>query len=97
MVVGLLKIDLFLPEASSLKDKRQIVKSIMGKVDSKFNVSVSEVENQDLWQRATIGISHVSETGEQTRRVLNHIDRFVESLDKGIISERQIYIFQPEI
>jgi uncharacterized protein len=96
MVVGLLRIDLFLPEASSLKDKRQIVKSIIGKVEGKFNVSISEVANQDLWQRATIGVSHVSESGEQVKRLLDHVDRYVENMDKAIVSGRQIYIFKPE-
>jgi len=96
MVVGLLTIDLFLPEASSLKDKRQVVKSIIGKVENKYNVSISEVANQDLWQRATIGIAHVSETGEQTKQLLDRIDRYIENLDKAIISERQLQIFKAE-
>ncbi len=96
MVVGLLRIELFLPAASSLKDKRQIVKSIIGKVESKYNVSISEVGNHELWQRVTIGIAHVSEKGEQTMKVLDHIDRYIENLDKAIVSERQISMFSPE-
>lgn len=88
--------ELYLPEANSLKEKRHAVKSIMGKVESKYNVSISEVGNHDLWQRVTIGIAHVSETGEQTKKVLDHIDRFVESLDKAIISEREFILFAPE-
>lgn len=96
MVVGLLEIDLYLPGANSLKDKRQVLKSIIGKVEGKFNVSISEVGNHDLWQRATIGIAHVSETGEQTKKVLDHIDRFIESLDKAVTSGRKITLFSPE-
>ncbi len=96
MVVGLLRLELYIPGANSLKDKRHIVKSIIGKVESKYNVSISEVDNHDLWQRVTIGVAHVSETGEQTKKVLDHIDRFVESLDKAIISERELTLFLPE-
>jgi len=96
MVVGLLRLELYLPGASSLKEKRQVVKSVIGKVESKYNVSISEVDNHDLWQRVTIGIAHVSETGEQTKKVLDHIDRYVESLDKAIISEREMTLFAPE-
>lgn len=96
MVVGLLRLELFIPGSNSLKEKRHIVKSIIGKVESKYNVSVSEVDNHELWQRVTIGIAHVSETGEQTKKVLDHIDRFVESLDKAIISEREFTLFVPE-
>lgn len=96
MILGLLRLELYLPNANSLKEKRHVVKSIMGKVENKYNVSISEVGNHDLWQRVTIGIAHVSETGEQTRKVLDHIDRFIESLDKAIISEREFYFFTPE-
>lgn len=96
MVVGLLRIELYLPEANSLKEKRHIVKSIIGKVENKYNVSISEVDHHDLWQRVTLGIAHVSETGEQTKKVLDHVDRFVEVLDKAIVSEREIYLFAPE-
>ncbi|MDI6717260.1 MAG: DUF503 domain-containing protein [Actinomycetota bacterium] len=96
MVVGLLRIELFLPNSNSLKEKRHIVKSIIGKVESKYNVSISEVDNHDLWQRVTLGIAHVAETGEQTKKVLDHIDRFIESMDKAIISEREFSLFVPE-
>jgi uncharacterized protein len=96
LVVGLLRIDLFLPETTSLKDKRQIVKSIIGKVENRFNVSISEVANQELWRRATIGIAHVAERAEQNEQLLNRIDRFIEALDKAIICERQLYLFTPE-
>lgn len=96
MVVGLLRLELFIPTSNSLKEKRHIVKSIIGRVESKYNVSISEVDNHDLWQRVTIGIAHVSETGEQTKKVLDSIDRFIEGMDKAIISERELSIFVPE-
>ena len=96
MVVGLLRMELYLPAANSLKDKRQIVKSIIGKVESKYNVSISEVGNHELWQQVTIGIAHVSEKGKQTKKVLDHIDRYIENLDKAIVSERQVSMFSPE-
>lgn len=88
--------ELYLPAANSLKDKRQIVKSIIGKVESKYNVSISEVGNHELWQRVTIGIAHVAEKGEQTKKVLDHVDRYIENLDKAIVSERQLSLFSPE-
>lgn len=96
MVVGLLRLELYLPGANSLKDKRQVVKSIVGKVESKYNVSISEVGHHDLWQRVTLGIAHVAEKGEQSRKVLDHIDRYIEAMDKAVISEREILLFSPE-
>ena len=96
MVVGLLRLELYLPEASSLKEKRQVVKSIIGKVENRYNVSISEVGNHELRQRVTIGIAHVAQKGEQTKKLLDGVERYVESLDKAVISERELLIFAPE-
>lgn len=96
MVVGLLRLELYLPGASSLKEKRQVVKSIIGKVEGRYNVSISEVGNHELWQRVTIGIAHVAQKGEQTKKLLDGVDRYVEGLDKAVITEREILIFSPE-
>ncbi len=56
MVIGLLRVDLHFPESSSLKSKRFILKSLTDRLRRHFNVSVSEVEYQDLWQRSVMGI-----------------------------------------
>ncbi|HUV51676.1 MAG TPA: DUF503 domain-containing protein, partial [Dehalococcoidia bacterium] len=60
MNIGALKVRLRIPENHSLKGKRMIVRSITSQVKSKFNVSVAEVEDQDMWQVATLGITCVS-------------------------------------
>jgi len=56
MHVGLLEIDLHIPYAQSLKDKRMAVRSVKDRLRKRFNVSVAEVNHQDLWQRAQIGV-----------------------------------------
>ncbi|HXN65512.1 MAG TPA: DUF503 domain-containing protein [Candidatus Acidoferrales bacterium] len=56
MPVGLLTLELLLPEAHSLKDKRQVLRSLKDRLRKRFNVAVAELEHQDLWQRAVIGI-----------------------------------------
>ncbi|MDP2211588.1 MAG: DUF503 domain-containing protein [Candidatus Aquicultor sp.] len=96
MIVGLLRLELYLPGTNSLKEKRQIVKSVIGKVESRYNVSISEVDHHELWQRVTIGIAHVAQKGEQTKKVLDSVDRYVEGLDKAVITEREILLFSPE-
>ena len=53
--IGLLYVDLFIPDAQSLKDKRQALKSLKDKVRNQFNVSVAELDGQDKWQVATLG------------------------------------------
>ena len=81
MVVGVLKLDLFLEGNRSLKDKRKIIRSIFGKVRSKFkNVSISEVGSNDLWQRATVGISIVTNDSPFANSVLNHVFNYIESM-----------------
>lgn len=60
MVVGILQLDFHIPLNNSLKGKRRALKSIKERLRNKFNISVAEVDNHDLWQRATLGISSVS-------------------------------------
>ncbi len=60
MVVGLLTLELRLEHSHSLKDKRQVVKSLKDRLRGKFNVSVAEIEAQELWQRAVLAVATVS-------------------------------------
>lgn len=60
MVVGLLTLELHFPGARSLKDKRQALRSLETKLRNRFNVSVAEVEHQDLWQRARLAVVSVN-------------------------------------
>ena len=77
MNVGVCKINLRLPENSSLKGKRQVLKSITTRVRNKFNVSVAEIDNHDRWQLATIGICCVSNDNRYTNEVLSKVADFV--------------------
>ena len=77
MNVGVCKIRLRLPENLSLKGKRQVLKSIIAQVRNKFNVSVAEVDDNDLWQLATLGICYVSNNKRHTNRVLSKVVDFI--------------------
>ena len=77
MNVGVCKIRLRLPENLSLKGKRQVLKSITSRIRSKFNVSVAEVDDHDLWQLATIGVGCVSSNRRYTNEVLSKVVDFV--------------------
>ena len=77
MNVGTCKVRLRLPENLSLKGKRQIVKSIIARVGNKFNVSVAEVDDNDLWQVATLGICYVSNNKRHTDEVLSKVVDFI--------------------
>lgn len=71
MNVGICKIKLRLPDNLSLKGKRQVVKSLTARLKNKFNVSVAEVEDNDLWQLATLGVCIVSNDQRFTNEVLS--------------------------
>ncbi len=71
MNVGICKVKLRLPDNLSLKGKRQVVKSLTARLKNKFNISIAEVEDNDLWQLATIGICFVSNDQRFTNEVLS--------------------------
>ena len=77
MNIGVCKVSLRLPENLSLKGKRQILKSITTRIRSKFNVSVAEIDDNNLWQRATIGICCVSNNKRYTNELLSKVVDFI--------------------
>jgi uncharacterized protein YlxP (DUF503 family) len=77
MNVGTCRVKLRFPENLSLKGKRQILKSIITRLRSKFNVSVAEVDDNDLWQLATLGIACVSNNKRYTNEVLSKAVDFI--------------------
>jgi len=79
MVIGSIVFDIYIPEAGSLKEKRMVIKSIKEKLKSRFNVSVSEVGNQDLWQSAYVAVVMVSPEKTQTEKMMQSVINFVES------------------
>ncbi len=79
MNVGVGKISLRIPENMDLKGKRQVLKSITGRIRSKFDVAVAEVDDNDAWQRATIGFCCISNNKRFSNQVLSRVVAFVES------------------
>ena len=77
MNVGVCRVRLRFPENLSLKGKRQVLKSITTRIRSKFNVSVAEVDDNNLWQLATLGICCVSNNKRHTNEVLSKVVDFV--------------------
>jgi uncharacterized protein YlxP (DUF503 family) len=77
MVVGICTIDLHLPGIGSLKGKRQILLSLKDRLKKTYNVSVAEVDGNDLWQRAVLGVACVSNDGRHARQMLDAVVREV--------------------
>lgn len=98
MFVGVALIELFIPESSSLKTKRAVLRSVIDGARHKFNASVSEVAHQDLWQRAAVGVACAASSAAHCRNVLEEIERFIAATSAGAAeltsSERQVMSLQ---
>lgn len=90
MVIGLLTLDLHFPGARSLKDKRQALRSLEQRVRNRHNVSIAEVEHQDLWQRATLGIVAIGDSTETVDRALAAVADEVERVEPGLITATHV-------
>ncbi|HUK57400.1 MAG TPA: DUF503 domain-containing protein [Nitrospiria bacterium] len=73
MIIGVCTIELFLPDNDSLKDKRQVLKSLKDRLKQRFNVSVAEVDDQDLWQKTVIGVACVGNQKDHVNSVLDKV------------------------
>jgi uncharacterized protein len=92
MFIGVARFEIFIPASASLKDKRQVLRSITGAVRHKFNVSIAEVDHQELWQRAAFGVSCVAESIGHCRKVMQEVEKAMgrAALDGAEIVDRSI-------
>ena len=79
MTIGVCRIQLWLPENHSLKGKRQVLKSLIARLHNTFNVSAAEVDDNDVWQIATLGVACVSNSAAHVDEVLANVIHFIES------------------
>jgi uncharacterized protein YlxP (DUF503 family) len=90
MVVGVLTLQIHLPASDSLKAKRAVLNRVKERVRSRFNVSMAEVDHQDLWQRATLGVAAVSGEGSVLERVLHDVLAVIEREDRLSVLDYEI-------
>ncbi len=80
MVVGIAKIEIFFPEPNSLKSKRQILNALLQKIESQFKkISLAEVDGQDFWQKATLGLSVVGRNKKIVDKKITSILNFLQN------------------
>jgi uncharacterized protein YlxP (DUF503 family) len=79
MVIGICQLDLWVPENHSLKGKRHVIRKVIDQVRHRFNVAISEVGDNDLWQRAQIGICTV---GNDRRHINSSLDKVIDFVEK---------------
>jgi uncharacterized protein len=94
MFIAVGRFEFFIPDSRSLKDKRQVLRSVIQTTGNKFNVSIAEVEYQDLWQRAAVGVSCVAESIAHCRKVLQEVEKLMAKTAIGgaEIVDRSIHI-----
>ena len=85
MKVGVSQITLHLPECHSLKEKRPVIKSVMARVRQQFEVAIAEVDEQDRWQLAKLGVSCVSNSSQHSDEILGRVRRYIEETRPDII------------
>ena len=85
MTIGFCHIDLYLPECASLKQKRSVLKSVMARTRNKFNISVSELGDNDRWQRAQLGVATVANNSRYANQVLSKVVNLIEREDRLIV------------
>jgi len=78
MIIGILSLDVRVGSSNSLKDKRRVIKSLTTRIRNSFNVSISEVGSQDLWQRSELGVAFLTTEVRFAQSVLAKIVDFVE-------------------
>ncbi|NLL19581.1 MAG: DUF503 domain-containing protein [Clostridia bacterium] len=92
MLAGLCSIELHLEGVTSLKEKRRIIKSLIQRIHNRFNVSVAEVEYQDYWQRAKLGVACVSNESKHICHVLQQVVNFINRCPEVDLADYSIEI-----
>jgi len=93
MVIGIVRIDLYMDGNRSLKDKRQTLKSLIHRAKSRYNnISIAEVDSNDLLQKATIGICFVSNDKRHVNSMLDQVVGFIESTGVVQMGNRELEI-----
>ena len=87
MRVGVWRVRLRLPGNRSLKGKRQVLRSIMGRVRSRFDVAIAEVEDQDLWQIGTLGVAYVANEVAHVNEVLSKVMAYIGEVARDVGAE----------
>lgn len=96
MYVGIGRYDFLVPGSTSLKDKRQVLRSLLGGLQSKYRVAVAEVDHQDLRQRGALGVSCVSQSQFHARKMLHEVERFVRNQYAIEVIDVQIEVVNSE-
>jgi len=92
MIIGACSLKLNIFESDSLKDKRHIIKSIIGKLQSRFNISIAEVDLNDSWQSSIIGFACVTNDSQHANQIISNVMKFIDGDSRVEIVDYNIEI-----
>ena len=92
MIIGACSLKLRVFEANSLKEKRHVLKSIIGRIQSRFNVSIAEIDLNNSWQTTVIGFTCVSNDRNHANQILSNVIKFIDEDIRVEILEENIEI-----
>jgi len=90
LFIGVLTVELFIGEAHSLKEKRRVLKSVIDRIKTRFNVSIAEIGELDIWQRSTLGLSMISNEQAHVHKVFDAVVKFIEAQGTLVITGYQV-------
>jgi uncharacterized protein len=97
MPIGLLTLEIHIQDARSLKDKRQVLRSLKDRLRARFNVAVAELDHQELWQRSRVGVVSISADGKHLEESLAEIAEESERvLGRDLVSQEIGYFEDSE-
>jgi len=92
MIVGICHLDMIIPENHSLKGKRQVIKRVIDRVKNRFNISIAEVGDNELWQRSQLGMSLVGNDRKFINSYLDRVVNFIEAMNIVHIAHSELEI-----
>jgi len=92
MFIGVCTFDVHIPDSGSLKAKRQVLRSLKDRIRNRFNVSVAEVDDNDLWQKASLAVAAVGNDKSHLNQTLDHVLDLVRAVPELNLLDYQIEI-----
>jgi len=89
MYVGIVRVELHVPAAQSLKDKRAVVRALKDRIRARTSAAIAEVDHQDLWQRAALGVAVVSGDHAHVAELLSEVRSIIESRPDAVVLDWQ--------
>lgn len=85
MIIGILTVLIEIPSSFSLKEKRRVLNSVKSKLKNRFNISIAEVGEKDIWNRAEIGIAIISDNSSFCNEQLGNVIEFIEKFSDIVV------------